>query len=122
MTDNFLIDTNVVLAALQGSIPLKNLLHNKSPYLSFISDIELFSFPLLSSEDEKVIADFVSQCRLIEYASALRVIVISLRKTYNLKMADAIIAATALHLNIPLLSFDKGFRKIKELSLLESNV
>lgn len=119
MTDNFLIDTNGVLAALQGNVILKAFLQNKSPYLSFISDIELLSFAALTIGDEKLIVAFIEECRLIEYSSALRPIIITLRKTYGLKMADAIIAATALHLNIPLLSFDKGFGKIKELSLLE---
>ncbi len=120
MTDKFLIDTNVVLAALQGDSNLKTFLHNKSPFLSFISDIELFSFSEMKAEDEKLIARFLSQCRLIEYSAPLRPITIMLRRRYKLQMADAIIAATALHLNVPFLSFDKDFKKIKELSLIEN--
>jgi predicted nucleic acid-binding protein len=34
-------------------------------------------------------------------------------------MADSIIAATALHLSIPILTYDKGFKKIKELNFRE---
>jgi len=119
MTDNFLIDTNAVLIALQGNEQLKNFLQNKSPYLSFISEIELFSFPFITHADEKLINEFISQCRLIEYNSSLKPIIISLRKSYKLKMADSIIAATALHLSIPILTYDKGFRKVKELDFEE---
>lgn len=99
MIDNFLINTNAVLLALQGDRKLKEWLHNKSPYLSFISEIELFSFSFLTSDDEKLITEFVSQSRLIEYNSSLKPIIIFLRKTCKLKMADSIIAATALHLS-----------------------
>lgn len=118
MTDNFLIDTNAVLLALQGNEKLKQFLQKKSPYLSFISEIELFSFSSLKDEDEKLIAEFISQCRLIEYNSSLKPIIILLRKSYKLKMADSIIAATALHLSIPILSFDKGLQKVKELNFI----
>ena len=118
MTDNFLIDTHAVLLALQGSQPLKDYLHNKSPYISFISEIELFSFSFITPEDGELIKEFVSQCRLIEYNSTLKPI-ISLRKIYKIKMADAIIAATALHLSIPILTYDKGLKKIKELMFVD---
>lgn len=115
MTDNFLIDTNAVIIALQGNMQLKSFLQNKSPYLSFISEIELFSFSFITHKDEKLINEFISQSR----HSSLKPIIISLRKTYKLKMADSIIAATALHLSIPILSYDKGFKKIKELDFRE---
>jgi predicted nucleic acid-binding protein len=118
MTDNFLIDTNAVLLALQGNQKLKELLQNKSPYLSFISEIELFSFSFLTNDDENLITEFVSQSRLIEYNSSLKPIIIFLRKTYKLQMADSIIAATALHLSTPFLSFDKDFQKVKELNFI----
>jgi predicted nucleic acid-binding protein len=119
MTGNFLIDTNAVLLALQGNQLLKDYLHNKSPYISFISEIELFSFSFITPEDEEVIKEFVSQSRLIEHDSTLKPIIISLRKVYKIKMADAIIAATALHLSIPILTYDKGLKKIKELLFVD---
>ena len=34
-----------------------------------------------------------------------------------MKTADAIIAASAIYLNLPLVTADKGFKKIKELDL-----
>ena len=118
MTDNFLIDTNAVLMALQGNQQLKSFLEDQSPYLSFISEIELYSFSFITDGDEKLIKEFISQCRLIEYNSSLKPIIISLRKSYKLKMADSIVAATALHLSIPILTFDKDFKKVKELNFV----
>ncbi|MCR5456443.1 MAG: PIN domain-containing protein [Bacteroidales bacterium] len=40
-----------------------------------------------------------------------------MRRTYGTKLPDAIVAATAIECNVPLITADKGFRKIKELQL-----
>jgi predicted nucleic acid-binding protein len=47
--------------------------------------------------------------------SGVKNIVIDLRRKYSIKLPDAIIAATAIFLNIPLISADKHFEKIAEL-------
>lgn len=38
-----------------------------------------------------------------------------LRREHGLKLADAIIAATAIHLDIPLLTADSGFNRLDKL-------
>jgi len=38
-----------------------------------------------------------------------------LKRTFKLKLPDAVIAATAKHLNAPLITRDKGFQKIAHL-------
>jgi predicted nucleic acid-binding protein len=45
-------------------------------------------------------------------------IVIELRKNYTLKLPDAIVAATASYLDIPLITSDRDFRKIKEINIV----
>ena len=46
----------------------------------------------------------------------IRDITIRLRRQYTLKLPDAIVAATAIFLGIPLISADKHFEKISELT------
>jgi predicted nucleic acid-binding protein len=41
-----------------------------------------------------------------------------LKQAYPIKLPDALIAATAIYLDIPLLTFDKGFKNISELQLI----
>ena len=41
-----------------------------------------------------------------------------LKIKYKTKLPDALIAASAIMLGIPLLTFDKGFSKIKELDIV----
>ncbi|WP_421942417.1 PIN domain-containing protein [Pedobacter sp.] len=38
-----------------------------------------------------------------------------LKRKYNIKIPDAIIAATSILLKIPLITADKGFMKIKKI-------
>ena len=47
---------------------------------------------------------------------------IDLRGKYNLKIPDAIIAASALYLNLPLISADKVFEKVSELQFIKYEI
>jgi predicted nucleic acid-binding protein len=40
------------------------------------------------------------------------------RQKYNLKLPDAMIAATSIYLKIPLITADLSFKKIEELELI----
>lgn len=40
------------------------------------------------------------------------------KQEFKIKVPDAIIAATSIHKNIPLITFDKGFDTIKSLDLI----
>ena len=42
---------------------------------------------------------------------------IGLKQKYNIKIPDAIIASTSIYLEIPLITADKGFKKIQEIDL-----
>jgi predicted nucleic acid-binding protein len=44
--------------------------------------------------------------------------VISLKQSYKIKLPDAIIAATAIVYNLPFITSDADFKKIKELQLI----
>ena len=44
--------------------------------------------------------------------------VISIRKLYVFKLLDSIIAATNQYFDIPLISADKGLKKVEEINLL----
>lgn len=47
----------------------------------------------------------------------LNILTIELLQTVNIKLPDAIIAATALYLDLPLLTFDADFSRIPNLKL-----
>ncbi len=60
----------------------------------------------------------IDDCFIIETNSEINEYTILLKQKYKLKLADAIIAATAIVYEIPFVSFDADFKPIKELELI----
>ena len=87
--------------------------------MSVISEIELLGFVGLSSKAEKEIKEFLSGCHLVELTTAIRQRTISLRQAIKIKTPDAIIAATALEMGLPLASQDQDFTRVDGLTLIQ---
>jgi predicted nucleic acid-binding protein len=119
MNGKLLLDTNIIIYALQGNEHISSLIEDEKLTISFITEIELLSWPKLNVPDIKLIQMFVNSCRIIEYSSALKDIVIELRRNYGLKMSDAFVAASAVLDETPLLSADNVFSKVRELQFFQ---
>lgn len=86
--------------------------------LSFISEIELlggFSIPKIQKGQFK---QLINDCFIIEMNYKIKEKCIDIRNNHKLKIPDAIIAATSIVYNIPLITSDKDFEKVKELDLV----
>ena len=116
--NSVLADTNIILYLLSGETNVSDLLHGKQTYLSFITELELLSFRNLSGHEYQNVKDFISDCYIFDINQQIKKIVIELRQNYSLKLPDAIVAATASYLDIPLITSDKDFRKIKEINIV----
>jgi predicted nucleic acid-binding protein len=112
------LDTNILLYLLQGDETLVEVLDKKQIYISFVTQLELLSFPGLSKKDTKVIDELLKECVIIDINSEIKNLTISYRKKYKLKLPDSIIAASSLYLDIPLISADADFKIIDELNLI----
>jgi predicted nucleic acid-binding protein len=115
--DKFVVDTNIILYILSGDKIISKYLYRQNLYTSIICEIELLSFPDLDSKNEEQIKSFLREFRIISIDELIKEHAISLRKTYSLKLPDSIIAATAISLDLPLITSDKQFKKIKELQI-----
>ena len=115
--NKYLVDTNIILYILSGNSTLANHLYLKNLYTSFISEMEVLAFKSLSSKEEKNIRDFLSQMRIINIDETIKEEAVLLRKQYGLKLPDCIIAATAISLQLTLITADKQFRQIERLLL-----
>jgi predicted nucleic acid-binding protein len=115
---SFLADTNVILFLLKGNEKIAHVLQDKQVYISFITELELFSFKQLNSIETNRITNFLSECIIIDINPQIKELAVNIRKDYSTKLPDAIIAATAQFLSIPLLTYDRDFSKIKELEIL----
>ncbi|MDP2061311.1 MAG: type II toxin-antitoxin system VapC family toxin [Flavobacteriaceae bacterium] len=112
------LDTNIILYLLNGDETLAELLNNKQLYISVITELELLAYKGITAKEEKVIKEFVSQCKTVAINSEVKQETIRIRKAYNIKLPDCIIIATALYLDLPLITSDVEFKKVDELTLI----
>lgn len=109
-----LADTNIVIYAIKGISAVEPYLDHDLA-LSDISVIELLGVKNIEKNSllvrKKFIENFI--CYPVNYS--IRQTAIELKQQYILKIPDAIIAATAICFDIPFITADKDFKKIKEL-------
>lgn len=114
-----MLDTNIILYLLGGDKILADILNTKTPYVSYITEMELLASPQLNSVEEKKIESFLSACCIIEMNLQIKQSAIQIRRKTGLKLPDSIIAASAEYLWILLLTADKDFNKLKSLDILQ---
>ena len=112
------LDTNIILYLLNGDETLAEFLNGKQLYISVITELELLAYKGITEQEEKVILDFISQCKIINITSVVKQETIRIRKAYNTKLPDSIIIATALYLDLPLITADIDFKQVDELILI----
>ncbi|MEQ1675966.1 MAG: type II toxin-antitoxin system VapC family toxin [Chitinophagaceae bacterium] len=117
-----LVDTNIFLYLLKGNDTLADMLHGKDIYVSFITELELIGFKKMTTKEEKQIEGLLKDCEIISINNSIKKKYIEIRRKYNLKLADAVIAATAIVSGAPLITSDKQFKTIEELKLITYEV
>jgi len=115
---SIICDTNPLIYLLDGNKAIAQFLDNKQLYLSIITELELFGKQNLSKNDNELIDSLLMNCFIIDIEHEIKQIYKEIKQKYTIKLPDAIIAATALYLDLPLLTFDKDFRNVPDLKLM----
>jgi predicted nucleic acid-binding protein len=110
--DRWLIDTNIVLYLLNGDTHLADMLTDKELTLSNISRMELLSFPDITKGELAKVEVFLEAWPVVEINSLIEEQAIAIRRKHRLKLPDSIIAATAMHLDIPIVTGDASMLKL----------
>ncbi len=117
--NSILLDSNIVLYLLNGEKTLIPILEGKSLYISFITELEVLGYHGITEKEMKFVQDFIRECTIIDISPAIKASAIKLRREYQLKLPDSIIAATSTFINAPLLTADSDFKKLeKEIDLV----
>ena len=111
-------DTNPLIYLLDGNKQVAELLDQQQVWVSVISELELFGKRGLSDAEIAEINLLLDSCFIAELSPQIKKIVKELIQKFNIKLPDAIIAATALYLDLPLLTADKEFNKVPNLKLI----
>lgn len=113
----YLADTNAFIFLLDKHHALKALIDSEW-YYSFITEIELKGKFGITPNELKTVSDLLETCRKVTFSESINALTIELRQKHKIKTPDAIIAASAITYNLPLLTFDKGFSLVKSLDLV----
>ncbi len=118
------LDTNILIYLLKGNKEIEQLLDRKDFIISFVTELELLSFPLSSYKEQRVIETLLSDCIIIEINKDIKLKTIAIRKKFKLKLPDAIICATSIFMDLPLLTADKQLFHVDEANILfyETNI
>jgi predicted nucleic acid-binding protein len=113
-----LCDTNTLIHLLGNKIEIVDFLTGKQVSISVITELELYGKQNLSPAEASIIDMLIENCFVIDILQPIKQIVKKIKQKYRIKLPDAIVAATAVYLDIPLVSFDTDFNKIEELKLV----
>ena len=117
------MDSNSVIDYLGGKIPADGMtfLHrvvNNGPIVSVITKIEVLGYAA-PPEDAELLTDFMRVASVLDLSDRIVEETIELRKTQRIKIPDALIAATAGHLGLTLISRNTAdFKKVEGLKLI----
>lgn len=116
--NSIVLDTNIILYLLNGDEQLSSMLNGMELFVSVISEIELLGYNGIEENDKLKIKFFLSECSVISLNTEVKELSIKIKQNFKVKTPDAIIASTAIFLNLPLITADKGFDKITDLDLI----
>jgi predicted nucleic acid-binding protein len=122
----YLWDTNIAIYFLQQQLPpsaekyIDTLLAESPPCIASITEIELLCWKNATEKDLQVIYQFIHDALVIELDQSIKHRTVSIRKQYNIKLPDAIIAATALTSDLTLVTRNvKDFNQIHGLQIID---
>ena len=113
----YVVDTNCFIYLLDENPILLPFIDSTWAF-SYITEIELLCKEKITTPEETLIRHMLSMCYKVEHSQQLTEFVIELKRQYNIKVPDAIIAATARMLNLPLLTADMAFTKVKSIDCI----
>ena len=74
--------------------------------------MELLGYPNITNEEERVITDRLSKVTYLPITIEIEDLAISLRRSRRVKLPDALVASTAIHHGLELLTLDKALLSV----------
>ncbi len=118
-----LLDTNIVILYIKGdaavTVWIDRQRERKQTFaLSSLSVVELLGYPDILPQEAFLIERWLKTFLMIDLDLSVSREAAKIRRTYRMTTSDSIIAATARLLDIPLVTKDRDFKKIKSITVL----
>lgn len=110
--ERVVIDTNILVDYAKGVEAMKHVIEGVEAHISIITEIEFLSWSGLTDDRIADARLFLNEFSSSGISDAIRDRAAWIKRHHKMKLPDAVIAATALHLNAPLITRDKGFNKL----------
>jgi predicted nucleic acid-binding protein len=108
----FILDTNAIIDLINkkyGALDLDLFVSENRCAISFITKLELLGFPEITEKEEQNILIFLQEIPVFSTSETIENETIKIRRTTNLKIPDAIIAATAIMIGAEVVTSDTHF-------------
>ena len=118
--DRLLIDTNIIIYSAQDGLNINDFVKDDDDlYISTITYIEALGFPFQNRDEERRITTFCNTFQRLFLTKEIEKQTIIIRKSFKIKLPDAIIAATAIVYDLTLVTCDSNdFKNISNLNIL----
>ena len=111
--DRVAIDSNILVQILGGNKTFSAYLKGKDVVASAMVRMEALVYHGENPEHQSRVQTFLDRCELVEIHRNVQDIAVELRVRFRLSLPDAVIAATAVHLDIPLITADGALAKLR---------
>ena len=109
----YLLDTNALIALLSGNFHVVSLLNDAEWIgISILNQLEFLSYKNLSDRDTTLFLSFIKRIEVVDVAknnTDLLEYSVKIRQKSKLKLADSVIAATAIVNNATIVTKDNDF-------------
>lgn len=116
---NYILDTNILVYFFEGNPDAGLLIRNYEFIISATTYIEILANPGYSKIQRIVAKEFLLTKQIIHTSPVICDLAIQMRLNYKCKLPDALIAATSQFMQIPLITADSNFFKIKEIEVIK---
>lgn len=118
-----LLDTNILIAYLNGEEKVIKTISswkrkNRILSISPVSTAEVLALPNLSAKETPKVREFLGSFIVVPFDESLAETAAFVRRFYGLGLPDAIIAATSIRGREPLVTRDRQFRKVREITVV----
>lgn len=115
------VDTNILVNLAEGNKEVNQYLEGNNLFVSVITEIKLLGWHKITSSQKNFFQRPLRDCTIVGLINPIKDLTIELKQKHRIKLPDAVIAASSLHLDIPLITQDQGFVRIKNLNLVVIN-
>lgn len=114
-----ILDSNIIIYYLKGHKETEALILDNEISISYITELEILGYWKNTKQDIKTIEKLFAFFRIVKSNDSIHEKAIELRRKYKLKTPDSIIGATALELDLPIITHDSDFFEISQITTVD---